>query len=232
MFPRAEIKEYAKAKFKAHYGNTLGVYIICMVLSSAVSGATFGLGALLLMPPLTIGLNFFAYLVYQGEKPDVGQIFSFGFDDFGRKLGGMLWSWLFTTLWTLLFIIPGIVKSIAYSMTPFLLAEYPNIPPTEAIKVSMKITDGRKGDIFIFYLSYIGWYLLAGITFCLTDIFYSGPYMQVAFGGVYDVLKKDALETGRITLADLGIDPQNQRYQTPPSPGYQTPPNQGPGNPQ
>ena len=219
MFPRAEIKEYAKGKFKAHYSNMLGVYVIYALVGSAIGMVTSGLGVLLLMPSLTVGMSFFAYLVYQGERPDVGQMFSFGFDDFGRKLGGMLWSWLFTYLWSLLFVIPGIVKSIAYSMAPYLLAEYPNIPATEAIKVSMKITYRRKGDIFVFYLSYIGWYLLAGITFGLTHLFYSGPYMQTAFGGVYDVLKKDALETGRITLSDLGVNPQN-------------PPNQGSENPQ
>lgn len=207
MFPRAEIKQYAKGKFKDYYGTMLGVYVIYVLIVSAVSSLTFGLGSIFLVPPVTVGLTFFSYLVYQGERPDIGQMFTFGFDDYGRKLGGVLWTWLFEFLWTLLFVIPGIVKAIAYSMTPYLLAEYKNIPATEAIKVSMKITAGRKWDIFVMYLSFIGWYLLGCITFGLVLILYAGPYMQVSFGGMYEVLKKDALETGRITLADLGVEP-------------------------
>lgn len=215
MFPRVEIKEYAKTQFKAHYGNMLGVYVIYVLISGAISSFTAGIGTLILTPPLLVGVSFFSYLVYQGERPDVGQMFSFGFDDFGRKLGGVLWTWLFEFLWTLLFIVPGIVKSIAYSMTPYLLAEYPNIPTTEAIKVSMKITYGRKWDIFVVYLSFIGWFLLAGVTFGLSHLFYSGPYLEATKGGVYDVLKKDALETGKITLADLGVNPVNQGPENP-----------------
>lgn len=209
MFPRAEIKEYAKIKFKDYYGNMLGVYVLYFFITGLAGSFTAGLGTILLTPPLRVGLSFFSYLVYQGERPEVGQMFSFGFDDYGRKLGGVLWSWLFECLWTLLFIVPGIVKSMAYSMVPYLLAEYPGIPATMAVKVSMKITDGRKWDVFMMYLSFIGWFLLAMITLGLTHIFYSGPYMQAALGGMYDVLKKDALETGRITLADLGIYPQD-----------------------
>ena len=225
MFPRAEIKQYAKQKFYNNYGSMLGVYVIYLILGSIIVSLSFGLGTFLIMPPFVVGMSFFSYLVYQGQRPEVSQMFTFGFDDYGRKLGGILWSWLFIFLWSLLFLIPGIVKSIAYSMSPYLIAEYKNIPATEVVKVSMKITNGRKGDIFVMYLSFIGWGLLSMVTFGITQIFYSGPYMQVSLAGMYDVLKKDALETGRITKADLGLEynpnynnyygnpNQNQQYQ-------------------
>lgn len=206
MFPRVEIKQYAKEKFKQYYWTMVGVNVVVGLILYAASSMTFGLSAFFLSPPMTVGLAFFSYLVYQGARPEFGDMFTFGFNDYGRKLGGILWSMLFEFLWTLLFIVPGIIKAIAYSMTPYLLSEYRDIPATEAIKVSMKITYGRKWDIFIMYVSFIGWILLAGMTFGLTHIFYSGPYMNTAFAGMYDVLKKDALETGRITLADLRVD--------------------------
>lgn len=217
MFPRVEIKEYAKEKFRDYYWVMVGVNVVVLLITNAASYCTAGLGAIFLDPPLQVGLAFFSFLVYQGQKPDFGQLFNIGFEDYGRKLGGMLWMWLFEFLWLLLFIVPGIIKGIAYAMTPYLLAEYRNIPATEAIKVSMKITYGRKWDIFIMYLSFIGWILLAGITFGLTHIFYSGPYMNASLAGMYDVLKKDALETGKITLADLGIYPDSDPGSNPDS---------------
>jgi len=207
MFPRKEIKEYAKTKFKAYYWTMVGICFVVELIMYGASAITYGFGTFFLQPPMLVGMSFFCYLVYQGEKPEFGELFSFGFNDYGRKLGGILWSWLFITLWTLLLIVPGIIKSFAYAMTPYLLAEYPNIPATEAIKVSMKITNGRKGDIFVMYLSFIGWLILSGLTFGILYIFYVGPYMYTSFAGMYDVLKKDALESGKITLADLGVNP-------------------------
>ncbi len=224
MFPRVEIKEYAKEKFKDHYWTMVGVTVVASLIMGAASYITLGLGSFFLDPPVQVGLAFFSYLVYQGGKPEFGEMFSIGFDDYGRKLGGILWTWLFAFLWMLLLIVPGVIKSIAYSMTPYLLAEYRNIPATEAIKVSMKITDGRKWDMFIMYLSFIGWILLGSITFGITHIFYSGPYMNTAFAGMYDVLKKDALETGRITLAELGVYPEQ-------APNPDPNPDQGPQDP-
>lgn len=226
MFPRAQIKEYAKMQFQAYYGTMLAVYVIYALIINVAYLISGGLALIIIQPPLLVGMGFFSYLVYQGERPDVGQMFSFGFDDFGRKLGGVLWTWLFAFLWSLLFVVPGIIKSFAYSMTPYLLAEYPNIPPTEVIKVSMKITDGRKWDIFVVYLSFIGWGLLAIVTFGLSQLFYSGPYMEATFAGVYDVLKKDALETGRITLAELGVYPSQAQG----DPNFQNNPNSNPQN--
>ena len=205
MFPRAQIKEYAKYQFRGYYGTMVGVYIVVAVIAG-VSAFT-AVGVYLIIPPITVGLAFFSFLVYKGWRPEFGALFSIGFSDYGRVLGGMLWMWLFTFLWALLFIIPGIIKSIAYSMTPYLLAEYKNIPATQAIRVSMKITYGRKWDIFVMYLSFIGWGLLAAITCGLTDILYSGPYKSIAYAGMYDVLRNEALASGRITQADLGFYP-------------------------
>lgn len=72
---------------------------------------------------------------------------------------------LFTALWMLLFIIPGIIKSYAYSMSFYLLFQQPNLTASEAIDESKKATDGYKMDLFILDLSYFGWYFLGLFTF-------------------------------------------------------------------
>lgn len=96
---------------------------------------------------------------------------------------------LFTTLWTLLFIILGIVKSYQYKMIPYILAENPDIEWKEAFDLSKKMTDGHKMDLFILDLSFIGWYFLSGITCGLVGIFYVAPYKEQTMAEAYEVLR-------------------------------------------
>lgn len=140
--------------------------------------------------------------LYRGERAAVDDLFS-KFDKFGRNLGGMLWMGLFVFLWSLLLYIPGIVKAIAYSMTPYLLAECPNMRATDAIKVSMKMTNGYKGEIFVMYLSFIGWSILGALTFGILEIVYVGPYIQTTMAGYYIHLRQAALESGAVRPEEL-----------------------------
>ena len=76
----------------------------------------------------TVGIAYFNYKVYRGEEPDLGDIFiAFKDGRFGRVLGGMLLVEIYTFLWSLLFLIPGIVKSYQYSMMPYLLIDRPDL---------------------------------------------------------------------------------------------------------
>lgn len=104
-----------------------------------------------------------------------------------RDIGGMLLVGLYTTLWTFLFIIPGIVKSYAYSMTPYILADDPNITMSEAITLSKNMTEGYKMDLFILDLSFILWNLASAFTFGLVA-FYAVPYQKATLTQYYLVL--------------------------------------------
>ena len=155
--------------------------------------------------PLTIGILSHFIKLYQGANPSLETMFVDGFStNYLRKVGGNAWVMLWTFLWTLLFIIPGIVKAISYAMTPYILARCPNVKATDAIKLSMRITDGYKTDLFMFYLSFIGWWILSAITFGIVAIFYVGPYYAASISGYYDELFKNALNRGAITKNDLG----------------------------
>ncbi len=97
---------------------------------------------------------------------------------------------LYTFLWSLLFVIPGIVKAYEYRMVPYLLAEYPDMASSEAFRISREMMMGNKAEAFVLDLTFIGWNILSTITFGLSGIFYSGPYQMLTNAALYLTLKK------------------------------------------
>ncbi|MDY4466971.1 MAG: DUF975 family protein [Candidatus Treponema excrementipullorum] len=112
------------------------------------------------------------------------------------------WMTLWIILWSLLFFVPGMIKAIAYSQTYFILAENPEISVRKAVTLSKIITKGYKGDIFIFYLSFIGWIFLSMLTGGIGFIFLI-PYFTSSSVFQYRFLKKQALETKIVEQADF-----------------------------
>jgi len=225
MKTRPEIKELAKERFKEQRGTSiLLVIMLCVVivastlLGQIVLRATgdrgvmywivFVVGYILI---LVIGVNMYGeqIKIWNQQEARVGALFSELSVNFFRKLGGMLWMILWITLWSFLLAIPGIVKTFAYYFTPNILADCPNITARQALKISMKITKGYKGEVFIFALSWIGWMLLSALTLGILYIVYVGPYWYAADAGLYIELRDKALDDGRITREDLGWDSQS-----------------------
>lgn len=194
MKSRIEIKERAKVNFNKQYWMCVLAFTIYTVIPGVLSGATAGIAALLLMPPITVGYAYFCLRVYRDETCDIAEFFTVGFKDYGKSLVGILWMYLFTFLWSLLFIIPGIVKAISYSMTPYILAEREDVSAKDALVLSMEMTNGHKAEIFVMMLSFIGWLILSGLTFGILAIFYTGPYMATSLAGIYEELKKNAVD--------------------------------------
>lgn len=174
-----------------------------MALCSVLSGISLGVAAFILVPSLVIGLNFFSVAMYRGDATSLEDIFREGFDNFGRKLGGYLWMELFIYLWSLLFVIPGIIKAISYALTPYILADCKNVRATDALKLSMRMMEGHKWEYFVLGLSFIGWTLLTSLTCGLLYVFYVGPYMNNTFAGYYAERKAAALAEGTVTQAQL-----------------------------
>ena len=98
---------------------------------------------------------------------------------------------LFVALWTLLFIIPGIVKMYAYSLVPYILAENPEMSGTEAIKLSNEMMKGHKWKAFVLDLSFLGWLLLSVLTLGLVGIFFANPYVYATDAELYKAIKAD-----------------------------------------
>ena len=121
---------------------------------------------------------------------------------FVRGILGQLWMTLWIVLWSFLFFIPGIVKTFAYSQMHYILAEYPEVSVTEAMKISMKITKGYKWDLFIMYLSFLGWMILSILTFGIGFLWLK-PYMELSFANAYKFMLGNALNKNRITMEEL-----------------------------
>lgn len=196
MKSRAEIKMQAKQALRSNYGTALVMTILYSVAVGIVSAVSFGIAGVILAGPLAVTLGWAMLCLYRGMPCGVGDAFGRGFDNVGRKIGGYLWMTLWTFLWSLLFVIPGMVKQFSYAMTPYILGDMPNIGAKDALKLSMRMMNGHKGELFVFYLSYIGWMILSGFTFGLLQLLYVGPYMQIAMAGFYDEVKQDAIRRG------------------------------------
>lgn len=105
---------------------------------------------------------------------------------------------LFTILWSLLLVVPGIVKHYEYLMVPYIIAENPAMDYKEAFQISKQMMDGEKMEAFIMDLSFLGWYLLSAVTCGLLAIFYVNPYVQASFAEMYTFNKQKAYQEGYI----------------------------------
>lgn len=112
---------------------------------------------------------------------------------------------LYNFLWTLLLIIPGIVKYYSYRMVPYILADNPNIGHSRAIQLSMQMTDGEKFNIFILELSFIGWYIL-GLLALGVGVLFVNPYADSTYAELYLVLRENAINNGQTSYSELNLD--------------------------
>lgn len=120
-----------------------------------------------------------------------------------HNLATMLVKRIFILLWTLLFIIPGLIMSYAYEMTPYILNDNPDLGAKETLDRSREMMKGHKWELFVLDLSFIGWFLLSIVTFGIADIFYVHPYYTSTHAAFYEALK--AQETGIPTPADTDL---------------------------
>ena len=97
----------------------------------------------------------------------------------------------FTTLWSLLLVVPGIVKHYEYLMVPYIIAENPAMDYKEAFQISKQMMDGNKWDAFVLDLSFIGWTLLGVCTFGILLVFYVEPYIYLTRAELYHALKNN-----------------------------------------
>lgn len=132
-------------------------------------------------------------LFTKGTLPEAGALFA-PFKQYARTVGAVLLVFVYTLLWTLLQVIPGIIKAYSYSMTFYILRENPEMTAGDAITASQKMMDGHKMDLFLLSLSFIGWAILASITFGIGYLWLI-PYIYTAYAAFYETLKKETSVT-------------------------------------
>jgi len=125
-----------------------------------------------------------------------------GLNNWGRAILAFLWQLLWVVLWSFLLFIPGIIKAFAYSQTFYIIAEYKDISVTKALRISIEITKGHKWNIFVMYLSFIGWDILTLFTLGIGNLWLA-PYKNMTYTNAYHAMLKEAIESGRIKPEDL-----------------------------
>jgi uncharacterized membrane protein len=172
--------------------------------NAATPEQTFLISLLQLIIAEILSLASLNVYIKMTRSPDKVPFSSFieGFNNWGRAVLGSLWQLLWTWLWSMLFIIPGIIKYISYSQMFFIIAEYDNISVSKAMRISKIITRGHKWDLFVMGLSFFGWILLNILTLGLSELF-TGPYIKLSFVNAYHGMLKEAVTTGAIRPEDL-----------------------------
>lgn len=168
---------------------------VATLVMGAVSGAASYIpvaGTILVSLPVMYGYAIVMLNVFRGDEVNIGGLFD-GFSDFGRIVGTKLLQAIYTFLWMLLLVIPGIVKSYSYAMTDYILKDYPELSNNAAIEKSMAMTDGRKMKLFLLDLSFIGWAILCLFTLGI-GLFFLQPYVQAAHAAFYEDLKAQLME--------------------------------------
>ena len=144
-----------------------------------------------LLYPLILGYSVaHKDLLQNGDAAVTRNTIRHAFTDYVRNAVSILLVYVYTALWTLLFIVPGIIKGLAYSLTPFIVKDNPQLSPNQAINLSMKMMKGHKFDLFYLYLSFIGWIFLAILTLGI-DLLWVIPYMQTSMAAFYLDVKND-----------------------------------------
>lgn len=187
-----------RAKARAALGNnifdkswlltTLAIFIVSLILS-LVSQMSCGIGTMLLTGPLYVGLYAaFLKLTRKEDEFKISNIFE-GCDNFGSNLSLGVMHSLMIALWSLLFIIPGIMKSYSYAMCYYVKADHPEYGWRECLDESERLMKGNRMKFFWLQLSFTGWAILGYLT-CGIGVMWVSSYMVTANAVFYDELKR------------------------------------------
>lgn len=197
----SEIRKMARQALEGNWMKAVLAVVIALMLPSVLTtpfGYVFdnpvaqqspGIIINLLCLPLTWGFAVFFLRIVRMERTDIAHLFD-GYRDFVRVFVAVLLMCVYILLWALLLLIPGIIKSLSYAMTPYILKDNPEMGGEEAIHRSRVLMDGHKMKLFLLYLSFLGWALLCCITLGL-GFFLLIPYVETSVAVFYETLLEE-----------------------------------------
>lgn len=193
------------------------VYSLTGVLSafSQTMGMLGNLSSILLLPMF---FALYAAFLRFRRKEEAGVQTLFAFYKNQKVWALELLKYIYIILWTLLLIIPGIVKAYSYAMSEYILYDNPNIGADDAIKRSMEMMKGKKFKLFLLDLSFIGWFILAMLTFGI-GLLLLVPYLYTARAAFYEDLKA---ELASQATENVGYQPQPDVQNTAAEPQRET----------
>ena len=163
------------------------IIIVCVVIVLLIFLVSAGITIFLRNPLYVGGMGFFlSNAERDGEIGEFGLAFR---KNYLQIVLGMMLRGLYIILWSLLFVIPGVIKAYEYRMVPYILADNPDIKQRDAFDLSKAMMRGNKWRAFVLDLSFIGWGLLSLLTLGLLTIFFVGPYEQQTNANLYLALR-------------------------------------------
>lgn len=189
---RKEVKLWAKGKIKGHVFTLFGAIIIASLINGAVNviikpetsttpsilASLIALAMSLVGAIISVGLVVYMVNFVKDKECDYQMIFS-KFKNWMTIVATYILQSIYIVVFTILLIIPGIIKALGYALVPFILADDPDLGANDILKLSEKMMKGHKMDYFIFNLSFIGWFILGAFTFGILYIWLL-PYQQTA----------------------------------------------------
>ncbi len=196
-------RQEIKARAKDQLGNNLFcnawlfAVLACFIFSvicSVAGSIIVGIGAVIVTGPLSFGLNYLFLKQARDHQPmDLGDMFKGFSSDFGQNLLIGLMTAIFTALWSLLLIVPGIVKAYSYSMVYYIKADHPEYDWRQCIAESQAMMNGHKMDLFILDLSFIGWMIVGSLCLGVGTLWVSA-YMEAARAHFYESIQSYVID--------------------------------------
>ena len=200
---RDSVREHGEVFFKSFTGAIvmfLAIFGIIIVLIMIIGA----LLSIFVLNPLRVGgYNYFNRL-HEGTSRFANIFGGFKHGHYKASVRNMFLKDLYEFLWSLLFIIPGIIKSYSYWMVPYLTADNPNLSASRAFEISKKTMKGDKWRTFVLQLSFIGWVLLCILSFGI-GAYFLAPYQEATFAELYAALKQKAIANGIATEEELAV---------------------------
>lgn len=205
MKSRVEIKKIARTTSKLNLGPCIGAYLIFAILPIFAVIPGLGIAFIFVYYALSVSYSAFNIDVITGKELKVSSLFDRAFDNnFLRKVGALLYRDLFIFLWSLLLVVPGIIKFFSYFMAPYILALDEDVKATDVIKLSKIMMKGHKWDCFVLYLSFLGWEILGGLTAGILSITFVGRYENAAFATFAMEVREDAIQKKLVEVDQNG----------------------------
>jgi uncharacterized membrane protein len=179
----------ARESLRGKWGLAIGTFVVYYLLVG-VPGSMEHIGwlfSIFLAGPFALGISVFALSISRGKEARLEQMFD-GFRYYWKTVGSYMLLVIYIFLWTLLFIIPGIIAAFSYSMTFYILADDPSLKPQEALDKSRMMMDGYKWKLFNLYLRFFGLALLCILTLGIGFLWLI-PFVNVALATFYDDLR-------------------------------------------
>ncbi len=165
--------------------------LLISLIASAIIGfaSSFLIGGIIVTGPISFGLaSYFLSLKRKGDEKNLGGLFDGFTSDFGGIFLIGLMTYIFTFLWTLLFIIPGIIKSYSYSMAYYIKVDNPEYDWKQCIDESRRIMKGNKWKLFCLDFSFIGWIIVGALCLGVGTLWVT-PYQYAARANFYEHIK-------------------------------------------